>query len=167
MRQIPLGSFQCWCAVHLPLPCLPVSSWNCSKCSFKLVLSPVQILASGNWGFELNERKFSAVYMCETAQWGWGLPLTKFGLECEDLTIQTFMSHPIFSNSKSSLASSLCLPKHSLCSWGACFWKLSVSGVRSCIFLGLKLRRLRWGSQESQEQCSTRVIWRGTFEKTV
>lgn len=43
MRQISLGSSQCWCAVHLPLPCLPVSSWNCSKCSFKLVLLPVQI----------------------------------------------------------------------------------------------------------------------------
>lgn len=43
MRQISLGSFQCWCAMQLPLPCLPVSSWNCSKCSFKLVLLPIQI----------------------------------------------------------------------------------------------------------------------------
>lgn len=43
IRQISLGSFQCGCAVHLPLPCLPVSSWNCSKYDAKLVLLPVQI----------------------------------------------------------------------------------------------------------------------------
>lgn len=94
-------------------PVLPVSLWNCSKRSFKLVLSPVQIPCNRAREVETGSlsliRGNSVLCTFVTAQWARVLfSLSQFGLEFEDIAIQAFIGHPVFISSKPSLPISLC-----------------------------------------------------------